>query len=417
MMHSLSPLFFALIPAAMILLSSQAFAQSSETNDLWYFGKGIQQDTYLKYRIYDNSTRDITSPSYNYTKGIPVTFDIIIYFERQDNNTGSWSGQVFVIANNTVTSGTYQEDPSRKQFNVIFGNPEMKPYYYEYLSTIETMSNFAVKPGSSLNAHEWVPVPEFHAALNGTQNITVPAGTFNCTVLLSGGPYSIAKTWINKDLPYPVKGIYPYDSMRYVWNPVTQEYVTVVGEKKHLTEFELLETGQGYPKVTLVSPNNNVAPLKQIAHGVLPENVVCAEGLTLIKKLSDGSPACVKPDTGQKLVERGWGVLNEQTVWFEYQPIACQSTPWDDLKPHIYPAWGRAPSELYFIKQYFKAQGITLIEVMRTPIDIFGPAIICGEPTYYRYYFLVTQLDENKMLNLGFKKVDTISSSARPFEN
>ena len=227
-----------------------SFAQSSQNSDnLWYFGKGIKEDTYFKYRIYDNSTRDPTDPSYNYTKGIPVTFDIIIYFSNQNDSTGAWSGQVFVVANGTVINGTYQEDPSRKNFNVIFGNPEMKPYYYEYLSTVETMSGFAVKPGSSLSAHEWVPVPEFHAGLNGTQNITVPAGTFNCTVLISGGPYSIAKTWINKDLPYPVKGTYPYESMRQVWNPATQEYVTIVGEKKHLTEFELLEIGQGYPTV------------------------------------------------------------------------------------------------------------------------------------------------------------------------
>jgi len=51
-------------------------------------------------------------------------------------------------------------------------------------------------------------------------------------------------------------------------------------------------------------------PLKQIKyHGIATESVTCIEGLVLIKKLSDNSPACVKPYTAQKLVERGWGKI------------------------------------------------------------------------------------------------------------
>jgi hypothetical protein len=32
--------------------------------------------------------------------------------------------------------------------------------------------------------------------------------------------------------------------------------------------------------------------------------------LVLVFKISDNSPACVKPDTAQKLMQRGWGILN-----------------------------------------------------------------------------------------------------------
>ncbi len=45
------------------------------------------------------------------------------------------------------------------------------------------------------------------------------------------------------------------------------------------------------------------SPRKQMTNGI--ENVECKSGLILIKKYS-GSAACVKPETAEKLVERGW---------------------------------------------------------------------------------------------------------------
>ncbi len=50
------------------------------------------------------------------------------------------------------------------------------------------------------------------------------------------------------------------------------------------------------------------SPRKQIAQGVLPEEVICKEGLILIIK-HNGSSACVRPDTAVILEERGWGVM------------------------------------------------------------------------------------------------------------
>ncbi len=47
-------------------------------------------------------------------------------------------------------------------------------------------------------------------------------------------------------------------------------------------------------------------PLKQMKNVIKPETVVCNEGLELIFKSTDGSPACVKPKTAEKLIERGW---------------------------------------------------------------------------------------------------------------
>lgn len=55
-------------------------------------------------------------------------------------------------------------------------------------------------------------------------------------------------------------------------------------------------------KIAFVFPS----PLKQLAEGIPLEKIKCEEGFILILKSSDDSPACVTPDTKQRLVERGW---------------------------------------------------------------------------------------------------------------
>ena len=50
------------------------------------------------------------------------------------------------------------------------------------------------------------------------------------------------------------------------------------------------------------------APLKQIATGIEPSKVTCAEGLELVLKQSNGKPACIKPTSVAKLIERGWAI-------------------------------------------------------------------------------------------------------------
>ena len=55
-------------------------------------------------------------------------------------------------------------------------------------------------------------------------------------------------------------------------------------------------------------------PLQQISNGVSPDKVVCADGLTLMKRAYGNHSACVKPDTAQKLVQRGWGTILSQST-------------------------------------------------------------------------------------------------------
>ena len=51
-------------------------------------------------------------------------------------------------------------------------------------------------------------------------------------------------------------------------------------------------------------------PLRQISAGISYDNVVCKEELFLIIKYG-GSPACVTPETAEKLIERGWAINEE----------------------------------------------------------------------------------------------------------
>lgn len=50
----------------------------------------------------------------------------------------------------------------------------------------------------------------------------------------------------------------------------------------------------------------NIPPLKQTHLGITPQEVICEEGLDLIQKI-DGTPACIKPSTADRLFLRGCG--------------------------------------------------------------------------------------------------------------
>lgn len=77
-----------------------------------------------------------------------------------------------------------------------------------------------------------------------------------------------------------------------------------------------------YPAGKKISPSDYVAtfeissaevlsPLKQLESGIVPSNVQCKTGLSLIFKAEDGSPACVTPTNAEKLISRGWAKSQE----------------------------------------------------------------------------------------------------------
>lgn len=55
-----------------------------------------------------------------------------------------------------------------------------------------------------------------------------------------------------------------------------------------------------------VQTTNFVSPLEQFKTGTPVSNVKCNDDLQLVIKAEDGSPACVKPNATNILIERGW---------------------------------------------------------------------------------------------------------------
>ena len=72
---------------------------------------------------------------------------------------------------------------------------------------------------------------------------------------------------------------------------MTESNSTSTGDETMVVEDEMIPTV--------------LSPLKQIKEGIVPENVVCKEGLGLVFKLN-GQPACVKTTSIEKLIAWGW---------------------------------------------------------------------------------------------------------------
>jgi hypothetical protein len=52
--------------------------------------------------------------------------------------------------------------------------------------------------------------------------------------------------------------------------------------------------------------DSKFTPLKQFKSGIIQDDIQCKQGFQLILKSENNYPVCVKPQTAEKLVERGW---------------------------------------------------------------------------------------------------------------
>ncbi len=63
-----------------------------------------------------------------------------------------------------------------------------------------------------------------------------------------------------------------------------------------------------------MSNTDQMSPLEQFRMGVKLDKTQCPSGFQLVEKSSDNSPACVKPNTENILIERGWAKPIQITV-------------------------------------------------------------------------------------------------------
>lgn len=70
------------------------------------------------------------------------------------------------------------------------------------------------------------------------------------------------------------------------------------------------DISQDYVATISISKNDQriSPPLKQFKNGIKPELIECNSGLLLIIKNNAGYPACVKPETKIRLIERNWAI-------------------------------------------------------------------------------------------------------------
>ena len=100
-----------------------------------------------------------------------------------------------------------------------------------------------------------------------------------------------------------------------VWiipNGIEQGIYTIQVEdiiKKAQTTFQL---GWENKEITPIKNQFSMTSLKtQIKDGISNNFLICHDGFKLIFKLGDNSPACVKPQTAEKLIKRGWTTSEE----------------------------------------------------------------------------------------------------------
>jgi hypothetical protein len=246
---------------------TSAFGSSNDTsaNNTWYVGKGVKPDTYVKYSINNLGTNNNQA------------FIMTIYFQKYNSTGKYWIAPVYVFdnpskssdnntpidSNRHIINGTFRlsdEDMGVMQGSII--PPQIAQYKDAYAYPLDWLREFATKSFSpSLTAFYWnmIGAPDLFELplLRHTENVTVPAGTFNTTVInWHRGPAHDNKIWINKDFPYPIK---------------VRVYAEVVNPPAQIQyEFELLEYGKGRPDVSkITSSNGSSIGIPEFPSGIL----------------------------------------------------------------------------------------------------------------------------------------------------
>jgi hypothetical protein len=245
---------FSAIAAVLVfsILTSVMSAKSAyAVDDLWYVGEGAKPDMYVKYRIQELDTNN----------GQP--FDMTIYFQQKDDR-GAWIAPTFVEYQGNVYTGTLRLGDN---LAALGGGSQvsdsLRPYVGAYGRSLQWLEAFTpVSHPLSLKAGSWGKIAAIggeEIKPQGQQKITVPAGSFDTTVV--GWHKSVDnKIWIENEFPYPIKA------------ETFAEVAT--GQAPYLFKFDLLETGTGQPKPPKSTEEIPKPPLEEsTGHGAYKVNL------------------------------------------------------------------------------------------------------------------------------------------------
>ena len=118
---------------------------------------------------------------------------------------------------------------------------------------------------------------------------------------VGGGGVDYLYLVIDENSSYIHDGIFPPSNSNNKFDSIYQE---------HFSKDLITAVDDGYNVVFKF-----VSPKKQIEKGISFEEIKCNNHLQLIFKPSDGSPACVKPETVEKLIYRNWIVQGERVIF------------------------------------------------------------------------------------------------------
>lgn len=207
-----------------VLASVMSVKNAYAADDLWYVGEGAKQDMFVKYRIQELDVNN----------GAP--YDMTIYFKQQDDH-GAWIAPTFVEYKGNVYNGTLRLGNNLAALGGGSQIPDdMRTFIGGYTRSLQWLEAFTPKSQPlSLNAGSWGKIAAIGGSEvkpEGQEKITVPAGTFDTTVV---GWHKGAdnKIWIENEFPYPIKA---------------ETFVEVTsGQPPIQFKFDLLATGMGQP--------------------------------------------------------------------------------------------------------------------------------------------------------------------------
>ncbi len=115
------------------------------------------------------------------------------------------------------------------------------------------------------------------------------------------GRFDITRSVGNEDFAFQNFDAYSLKLIKVEPNPSQDRNLTkILRDPTYIVTFVLSDE-----KIKRDFPS----PRAQIENDIFAGDVICKEGLELILKSTDFSPACVKPHTAEKLLARGWGII------------------------------------------------------------------------------------------------------------
>src|SRR5919109_788990 len=213
-----------IMPSLFLFGPSIKYAHAQSNN--WFVGKGAQENTYYTYKVQHHDVN----------QGRP--FLMTVYLKEFNEEGQYWIAPVFVVDQGKVINGTFHL--SALDMSALGSSDipaDMAPYRSGYSRSLQWLASFVPKPGQSLTAPYWGKIAAIGGeaiAPRGNAKVTVPAGTFDTTVIKwhKGVDNNI---WINPNMPYPVKA---------------ETFADVTTGKPPIQyTFELQATGKGQPSV------------------------------------------------------------------------------------------------------------------------------------------------------------------------